>query len=376
MTTESARTGAPGGAALKKIKNIAIAGVGLVGKRHVAALSQLQDSALSAIVDPSAEGRAFAASLGVPCYDKLESLFAERAPDGLVLATPTPLHVAQGLVALENDCPVLVEKPLGTSAAEALALVAASESSGVPLLVGHHRRHNPLIQKAHKTIRDGKIGAVRAVQATCWFYKPDAYFDQAPWRKEKGAGPISVNLVHDVDLLRYLCGEVKTVQAQTAPSRRGYANEDVAGAVLGFANGAVGTITVSDSIAAPWSWELTSREYPIYPPTPESCYLIGGSNGSLSVPDLRLWSHSGGAPDWWTPISASSLVRDASDPLVNQMAHFISVIRGETAPLVSGREGLRTLQVIEAIQKAGETGLVQHINDLQVAEKFKENERV
>ena len=91
MTTESARTGAPGGAALKKIKNIAIAGVGLVGKRHVAALSQLQDSALSAIVDPSAEGRAFAASLGVPCHDKLESLFAERAPDGLVLATNTAL---------------------------------------------------------------------------------------------------------------------------------------------------------------------------------------------------------------------------------------------------------------------------------------------
>ncbi|MEC7961798.1 MAG: gfo/Idh/MocA family oxidoreductase, partial [Pseudomonadota bacterium] len=134
--------------------------------------------------------------------------------------------------------------------------------------------------------------------------------------------------------------------------------------------------TVSDSIAAPWSWELTSREYPIYPPTPESCYLIGGSTGSLSVPDLRLWSHSGGAPDWWTPIAASSLTRAASDPLVNQMAHFASVVRGETAPLVSGREGLRTLQVIEAIQKAGETGLVQHINDLQVTEKYKENEGV
>lgn len=361
---------------MKKKLKIAIAGVGLVGKRHAASLAQLQDAALSAIVDPSEDGRAFAASAGVPCYETLEALFDKNAPDGLVLATPTPLHVGQGLIAIDRGCPVLVEKPLGTTAAEALALVAASETSGVPLLVGHHRRHNPLIQKAHQVISAGNLGELRAVQATCWFYKPDAYFDQAPWRKEKGAGPISVNLVHDIDLLRYLCGEVKTVQALTAPSRRGYANEDVAGAVLGFANGAVGTLTVSDSIAAPWSWELTSREYPIYPPTQESCYLIGGSTGSLSVPDLRLWSHSGGAPDWWTPISASSLTRAASDPLVNQMAHFTSVVRGETAPLVSGREGLRTLQVIEAIQKAGQTGLVQHIRDLQVTEKHKENEGV
>ncbi|MGI9490331.1 MAG: Gfo/Idh/MocA family protein [Geminicoccaceae bacterium] len=112
-----------------------------------------------------------------------------------------------------------------------------------------------------------------------------------------------VNLVHDVDLIRYLCGEVTDVQAQATPSARGYENEQVAAAVLRFENGAIGTITVADSVVSPWSWELISGEYPVYPRTAESCYLLGGSRGSISVPDLKLWTHRG-ERSWWKPISA------------------------------------------------------------------------
>ncbi len=333
---------------------LVIAGIGLVGRRHAEAIGQLNHVELDAIVDPSAEGRAYAEGRGLPWYESLEAMFAARRPEGVILATPTPLHAEQGLACIRRGCPVLVEKPLATSAEEARPLVDAAEEAGVPLLVGHHRRHNPLIRKAQEMIAAGQIGAVRAVQASCWFYKPDPYFEAAPWRKRKGAGPISVNLVHDVDLLRHLCGEIVSVQAQAAPSARGYDNEDVAAAVVRFANGAIGTITVSDSIVAPWSWEMTSGEYPVYPVTSQSCYQIGGSHGALSVPDLTLWTHSG-KRDWWSPISATALPREASDPLVNQIAHFAAVIAGRAEPLVSGREGLRTLQVIEAIQVSAET---------------------
>ena len=78
-----------------------------------------------------------------------------------------------------------------------------------------------MVKTAKSAIESGAIGDVRAVQATCWFYKPDYYFDVAPWRTKKGAGPISVNLVHDVDLLRHFCGEVKSVRAISVPSKRG-----------------------------------------------------------------------------------------------------------------------------------------------------------
>ncbi len=346
---------------------IAIVGIGLVGRRHADAIRALRHVDLVAVVDPSDEGRAYAVEHGVDCYETLGGMFATQSPDGVILATPTTLHVEQGLTCVQHGCPVLVEKPIAVEAAAALELVCAAEKANVPLMVGHHRRHNPLIRSAKEAIVEGKIGAVRAIHANCWFYKPDAYFDAAPWRKKTGAGPISVNLVHDVDLLRYLAGEVVTVQAQSSDSQRGYDNEDVAGALLTFESGAIGTISVSDSIVAPWSWEMTSQEYPIYPSTTESSYMIGGSHGSLSVPDLRLWSYRDEQRDWWTPISTTALKKGASDPLVNQLRHFVDVARHKADPIVSGWEGFRTLQVIEAIQNSCRTGETVRIDRFQPA---------
>jgi predicted dehydrogenase len=240
------------------------------------------------------------------------------------------------------------------TANEAAAIVHASRHENVPVLVGHHRRHNPIVQESHRLIRKGIIGDVRTAQVTCWFYKPDDYFDGAPWRKQKGAGPISVNLVHDVDLMRHFCGEIVRVQAQASPSARGYDNEDVATAIVCFENGALGTITVSDSVVAPWSWELTSGEYPVYPKTSQSCYLLGGSDGSLSLPDMTVWQHNG-EKSWWNPMAATVAPRPAADPLGQQIDHFVDVIQSAAEPLVSAEEGWRTLQVIEAIQIAAAT---------------------
>ena len=272
-------------------------------------------------------------------------------PDGVILATPTLLHVELGLNCVARRCPVLIEKPLASTSDDAAILVARAEQDDVPVLVGHHRRHNPLVQRARQAIDDGLIGDIRALHAVCWLYKPDAYFTEAPWRTRAGAGPILVNLVHDVDLIRYLCGDVVSVQAQAAPSARGHENEDVAAAVLRFANGAIGTITVSDTIAAPWSWELTARENPIYPPTSQACYQIGGTDGALSIPNLTLWKYEG-EKSWWAPISASALPRETADPLINQVEHFAEVIAGRAPPLVSAREGLNSLRVVEAIQRS------------------------
>ena len=334
---------------------LAIVGAGLVGRRHVTAIEQLSGVTLSAIVDTSEEALAFSAENNVPSFASLSDLFNDHKPDGIILSTPTTLHVEQGLSCVDAGCPILVEKPLATTSADGLRLVSAAEKAGVPILVGHHRRHNPLIHRARALIDAGELGDIRVVNATCWFYKPDDYFEVAPWRKRDGAGPISVNLVHDVDLVRSFCGEVVTVQAQAAPSARGFENEDVAAAVLTFDNGAIATISVSDSVVSPWSWEHTSAEYPIYPVTNESCYLIGGSHGSLSIPDMRLWTHTG-ERNWWNPISATSSPRESSDPLVNQIRHFSQVIAEGLEPLVSGREGLKTLHVIESIQQAAATG--------------------
>ena len=82
---------------------------------------------------------------------------------------------------------------------------------------------------------------------------------------------------------------------------RGHENEDVASVLLKFDSDIVGTISVSDTIVSPWSWELTAKENPAYPPTSESCYLFGGDHGSLSVPDLTIWKNKD-KRGWWEPI--------------------------------------------------------------------------
>ena len=345
---------------------MAVVGYGLVGRRHVDVIIRSPKAELAAIVDTSPANKAAAMDHGVPVYADLVEMINTESPDGVILATPTPLHIEQGLACIDAGCPTLIEKPIAVSSNEARLLTDAADKAGVPLLVGHHRRHNGMVQAAKSAIESGIIGDIRAVQATCWFFKPDYYFEEAPWRTKKGAGPISVNLVHDVDLLRHFCGEVVSVNAVAAPSRRGFENEDLATAVLVFSSGTIATISVSDSIVAPWSWELTARENPAYPATSESCYLIGGSKGGLSLPDLRVWQHEQ-QPDWWTPISANNLRCKTDDPLVMQMEHFVEVINGRQKPLVTGWEGLKSLEVVEAITRSSQLGREVSISEKRAA---------
>ncbi len=337
---------------------LALAGFGLVGHRHVEAVAHSKSSVLSAVIEPSITSCKDAETLGVPIFADLATFLSEGDADGVILATPNALHVEQGLACLEKGLPVLVEKPIATRSHDAKQLVERSKDTGVPVLVGHHRRHNPLIHAAKIAIENGQIGAIRAVQGQCWLYKPDSYFDEADWRKRPGAGPIAVNLVHDIDTLRYLCGEIRTVRAVASPARRGYENEDLASALLEFESGAIGTLSVSDSIVAPWSWELTANENPAYPETDQSCYTIGGSHGSLSLPDLRLWTNGQAERHWWSPMETHQLPHQPTDPLVNQIDHFAAVISGDVAPLVSAEEGMRSLKVVEAIQLAAETNQI------------------
>jgi predicted dehydrogenase len=334
--------------------NIAVAGAGLIGKRHVEAIAASGAARLAAIVDPAPAAADYAASLGVPWRRSLAEMIDAEKPDGVILATPNQMHVEQGLACVAAGLPALVEKPIATDIAGALRLVEAAEAAAVPLLVGHHRRHNPLIAAAKAKLAEGALGRIVAVNAMFWLMKPEDYFD-ADWRRQPGAGPVFLNLIHDIDLLRHLCGEIVSVQAMESSAVRGFAVEDTAALLLRFASGALGTVAISDTVVAPWSWELTAAENPAYPATGQSCYQIGGTHGALELPNLRLWRNPG-PRSWWAPIEAETIAAPAEDPLIRQIRHFAAVIRGEAAPLVPGREGLMTLAAVEAVKAAAATG--------------------
>nr|WP_294509363.1 Gfo/Idh/MocA family oxidoreductase [uncultured Rhodopila sp.] len=333
---------------------LAVVGAGSIGRRHIGHVLAEPCSELLAIVDPSADAEMLAAQKQTAWYPDTATMMRHERPDGIIIATPNQMHVLNGLESVAEGVPCLIEKPLADDVAEATRLVLAAEAAGVPLLVGHHRRHNPLIQAAKKAIDAGRLGHVVAVHGICWFYKPDDYFD-IPWRRQKGAGPVFLNLIHDVDLLRYLCGDVASVQALESGAIRGHEVEDTAVILLRFRNGILGSVTVSDTIVAPWSWELTTGENPAYPHTPETCYSIGGTLGSLTIPYLDRW-HNKAAPGWMEPIERERLAVEADDPLALQVRNLCDVIRRVAQPVVSGREGLETLKVIAAVKQAAATG--------------------
>ncbi|MGH6902067.1 MAG: Gfo/Idh/MocA family protein, partial [Geminicoccaceae bacterium] len=209
---------------------IGVIGAGRIGKRHLGVLLGDPAYQAAAIADPSPAAEALAREHSIPYFEHYERMLDEVRLDGAIVATPHQLHVVAGLACIERKVPILVEKPIAASVAEALELMAAADQAGVPVLTGHHRRHNPILAKAAQAIREGAIGRVTAVACLWLSHKPDAYFD-VTWRKEPGGGPVLNNGVHEIDGLRMLCGDIESVQASTASGARNFPVEDTAAAV-------------------------------------------------------------------------------------------------------------------------------------------------
>jgi predicted dehydrogenase len=344
---------------MSKIR-IAVAGAGYIGLAHMDVAQESPTCILSAIVDPAPAAKAIAARAGVPLYPSLDELLSKDRPDGVILATPNQLHVPQALQCIKAGVPILLEKPIAPTLAEGEQLVKAVAETGAKVLIGHHRAHSPIMAKAKEIVDSGKLGKLVAVMGSAAFFKPDRYYEDAPWRREIGGGPILLNMIHEVHNLRMLCGDIVAVQAFSSNATRGFPVEDTVAINLRFASGALGSFMLSDTAACARSWEQTSQENKAYPSYgDEDCYVISGTNGSLSVPTMRLKTYP--RPEdrsWWKPFdeSVADMVRD--DPLKHQLEHFGAVIRGEASPLVSARDGLLNLRITEAIAQAAQTGQV------------------
>lgn len=333
---------------------LGIAGFGAIGRKHAEVIRAHGGAEIAGVADPSPEAEAFAAAAGLRWYRAPEALLEATPLDGVIIATPNAQHVSVACQCLGRNIPVLIEKPVADSVAAARPLVEAAASSRAAVLVGHHRRHNPRVRAMRQIVRSGRLGRLTAVTALFLIKKPDDYFDVA-WRREPGGGPILINLIHDIDSLRFVCGEIAEVQAMTAHGARGFAVEDTAALALRFADGALGTVTLSDATPAPWSWEIASGENPIYPHYEEPCYLFAGTSASLRAPGLQLWDYAGKA-GWHAPLRRERLDVADADPLKAQIGHFLDVIAGRAAPEVSLADALGTLAVIEAIKMAAASG--------------------
>ena len=345
---------------------IALIGAGLIGRTHIDRLQRSDSLRLAGIADPSEAGRALAETLGVPWFAGHLALLDAVRPRGAIVATPNQAHVPVAIDCLERGVAVLVEKPVADTVAEARSLVATQARTGVPVLVGHHRRHNPINQRAREIVRSGRLGRPVAATALATFLKPDPYFEAA-WRRQKGGGPILINLIHDIDMLRFLLGEVVSVQAAASHAVRGFEVEDTAAAVLRFESGALGTVTVSDAATSPWCWDFCAGEQLQYPRQDVQSHFLSGTLGSLSLPDLTLW-HYRGERSWHAEMTREQTRVHQADPYTRQLAHFGALIDGREDSLCDARDGLRTLAATLAVHEAAESGRAVDLSGIHAGE--------
>lgn len=326
-----------------------------MGEVHARLIAQSEGVTLAGICDQQPTCHLLAEELSTPFATTLEDLLSMTAPDAAIIATPNSAHVHAVEVCASRQVHCLVEKPIADSREAAERIVAAAAHSGIHVLTGHHRRHSPRIAAARQVVEDGRLGTLTSFAALWLVTKPDVYFDY-PWRTARpSGGPVLINLIHELDVMRHLYGEIDEVFAFASSRVREWEVEDTVAINLQFASGAVGTICASDTAAAPWAYELNAAENSLYHAAAGDCYYLAGTGGALALPSLRLWSFPEDAPRGWDrALRQEAVPCEQGDPLVRQLAHFQQVISGSASPLCSAEDGARTLAAALAVLESAE----------------------
>lgn len=337
---------------------IGVVGAGLIGRTHIDRALKSASVELVGIADPTPAAAELARSVGVPCFPDYKTLLERVRPKGVVVATPNVTHAQITIDCLERGAAVLVEKPIADTLEDGQRICSASRVSGLPVLVGHQRRHNPIMRKAKAIVGAGTLGRPVSATVLCTWLKPRDYFD-VTWRRQRGGGPILINLIHDIDLMRHLYGEIDSVQALASNAVRGFDVEDTAVVALRFRSGALGTVTVSDTTAAPWNWDLSAGEAERFPRQDINAHFYSGTEGSLTLPRLEVWRYrqdQGPAEGWHDPLTVERTAVHTGCPYSEQLRHFAALVEGKEEPVCSALDGFHTLEATLAVTQAAATG--------------------
>jgi predicted dehydrogenase len=342
---------------MEKVR-IGLIGLGLMGTPHARILKKVEECDLVAASDVDEKQKTIAEELGIKFYRNYEEMIEKEKVQGVILAVPNHLHAPIGITCAQRGLHLFVEKPIAQSVSEADRLIEAARQNKVHILVGHQRRFSSLVEKAREIVTGGELGKLVGVTITWALMKPGSYYEGAlSWRKEKGGGPILINLIHEIDNLRYICGEIDEVYALVSNKVRNFPVEDTASITLRFKNGALGTVFLSDCTPSLTSWEGTTGENPLLYHDFGNCYNFFGTNASLLFPQMKRRYYSDPAKVGWNyPVTEQGYKIAREDPYIKEFSHFCRVTLGKEIPRISGEDGKRTLEVTLAIQKSGETG--------------------
>jgi predicted dehydrogenase len=341
---------------MKRVR-LASIGAGMIGHLHARIAKALEECDYVALSDPDPGKKPLAVELGVKYYGDYREMIEKETLDGVIISVPNEAHDSVGVECAERGLHILMEKPIASTLEAADRLIAGARANNVRLCIAHHRRFNSRINKAREMVRGGELGDLIGVSVLWSMYKPSEYFAAGPWRAKKGGGPILINTIHEIDLLRYIHQEIARVYAEVSNKSRGFEVEDTVSVSMRFEDGSLASILMSDAAPSLWGYESTAGENPFFYPTKGDIYHFLGRKASLTFPGLvKVFYADPERMGWQHPISTSQAEVPPCDPYVEQLEHFCRVVRGQEQPRTSGDDARRSLQVALAVRESGTTG--------------------
>ncbi len=329
---------------------LGLIGCGRIAPRHVDAIGRTEGLELVAVCDAVAERSAeIADPLGIPTYAKFGAMLDGTDMDAVVICTPSGRHAAHSIAAARAGKHIVTEKPMATSVADADAMIKACDDEGVQLFVVKQNRLNPPVQLVKRAMDKGRFGRVFMINATVFWSRPQSYYDQAKWRGtwEFDGGCFMNQASHYVDLVLWLMGPVESVMAKTGTLARRIETEDTGAAIVRFRDGGIGVLQVT---------VLT------YPRNLEGSLTIIGEKGTVklggvAVNKMETWNFAEYDDDDREVEEASYAPKDVYG--IGHLGYYQTVarvLRGEGVADPDGRDGRKSLELIQAIYQSAREG--------------------
>lgn len=335
---------------MKTVK-IGLIGCGRISKNHLDAVSQIPEAEFVAVCDLVEEKmQAVAENYGIKnLYNNYQDMLENEKLDLVSICTPSGLHPQMGIDVAKHKINVLTEKPMATNIESADALIRVCDQNKVKLFVVKQNRLNATMQLLKRAIDKGRFGRIYLAESNVFWQRPQSYYDAEKWRGtwEFDGGAFMNQASHYVDALYWLLGNVDSVMAYTATMARRIEAEDTGCAILHFRNGIIATINVT---------MLT------YPKNFEGSITIIGEKGTVkiggvAVNKIEKWEFEDYDDD-------DRIAQDANyqPPNVYGFGHnpyyrnVIDVLLGKDVPSTDGRDGRKSVEIIQAIYRSAKTG--------------------
>ena len=332
---------------MKSVK-FGIVGCGHAAVYHAEAIRALPFLQLTSVCDPDPLVLdQFMRRYSVKGCSNYEKMLEDKALDVVIICTPSGTHANMGMMAANAGKHVLVEKPMALTLEDADKMMEACERNKIILSVVMQNRYKPPFQLLKTAVDKGHFGKLSHASITVRLNRDENYYRKSSWRGKKAedGGVIMNQAIHSIDLLQWFLGPVESVFSYNATRYRPIESEDLGVAVLRFSNGALGVIEAASTIY------VSNLEHSIGVFGEKGSVVIGGVKSET----VQTWQFF----DIQHEKAAAVALAKNTGPTGHQgiLMDIADAVKKGSHPVVDGREGRKSLEIVLGTYRSAETGL-------------------